>query len=153
MDADALRLVEVAPWPDGEYWRAFAPSDEFPAPWWEPERRVNSIEHWLSVRRHGVEVVRCKYTLEQGPLTHKLLGSMPHGQLDTLAFEIAISMRRRGLGRAALCAIQERIPEQRLTALKDDPTSRRFWDGVGGVRHEPTNPFFAGVERVTYSAE
>lgn len=151
MDTDPLQLVEIAPWPDGEYWHAFAPSQEFPAPWWEPEGRVDSIEHWLSIRRRGIEVVRCKFTLEECPITHRLLGSMPHGQLDILAFEVASSVRRQGIGRAALLAIRERYPGPTLTALNNDATSRRFWDGIGWVRHQPTNPFFAGVERVTYS--
>lgn len=41
---------------------------------------------------------------------------MPHGQFDILAFEVARSLRRRGLGRTAPCAIRQQFPEQRLTA-------------------------------------
>ena len=76
---------------------------------------------------------------------------MPHGRLDILACEVALSERRQSFGRAALLAIRDRYRGLRLTALDDDATSRRFCDGVGWVRHEPTNLFFAGVERVTYS--
>ena len=151
MDAESLTLVEVFPRRVGERWRVFAQSSEFPAPWWKPEHGVDSTEHWISVQRDGLEVVRCKFVLEEGPLSHKGLGSMPDGRLDILAFEVALSARRQGIGRATLQCIREAYPGPRLTALNDDATSRKFWDGIGWVRHQPANPFFANVERVTYS--
>jgi len=151
MDADSLTLVERRPRPKGRFWRVFAPSAEFPAPWWDEETRVDDRDYWISAHRDGVEVVRCKFTLDEGPLDSKVLGPMPHGQLDILAFEVALSARRQGIGRAALQAIRRLYPAPRLTALNDDAVSRRFWDGIGWVRHESTNPIFAGVERVTYS--
>ncbi|WP_156786389.1 hypothetical protein [Microterricola viridarii] len=151
MVSESLTLVEVFPREEGEQWRVFAPSSEFPAPWWEQELWVNRGEHWLSIQRDGIEVVRCKFHLTGGQLSRKMLGSMPTGQLDILAFEVALSARRQGVGRAALRAIRDMYPEPRLTALNDDATSRRFWDGVGWVRHQPTSPVLAGVERVTYS--
>ncbi len=76
---------------------------------------------------------------------------MPHGQLDILAFEVAVSARLQGVGRTAIHAIREMYPEPRLTALNDDATSRQFWDRIGWIRHQPPHPLFANVERVTYS--
>lgn len=150
MDTDSLTLVEVFPRETGKYWQVFDRSNEFPAPWWEEERRADD-GHWLSGRRSGVEVVRCKFIFSEGPLSHPSLGSMPDGQLDILAFEVAVSVRRQGVGRTALLAIREMYPQVRLTALNDNEKSRRFWDGIGWVRHQPSNPIFADVERVTYS--
>ncbi|MCE0510609.1 hypothetical protein LVJ59_16290 [Microbacterium sp. KKR3/1] len=150
MVVGSVELVEVSPREVGVYWQVFAPSAEFPAPWWEEEHRVDD-GRWLSGRRAGVEVVRCKFILDEGPLSHPLLGSMPDGQLDILAFEVALSARRQGVGRATTLAIREMYPTPRLTALNDNATSRHFWDGIGWVRHQPSNPLFAGVERVTYS--
>lgn len=150
MNAGSLTLVEVRPRVRGRFWRVFAPSEEFLAPWWDEELRVDDVDHWFSVRRDGVEVARCKFILEPGPLDRKPLGPMPHGQLDILALEVAVSARRQGIGLATVQAIRAMYPLPRMTALNDDATSRRFWDGIGWVRHE-LDPFFAGVERVTYS--
>ncbi|HWU31042.1 MAG TPA: GNAT family N-acetyltransferase [Microbacterium sp.] len=151
MDVEALTLVELRPRPKGRYWRVFAHSSEFPAPWWDEEHRVDDSDHWISARRDGVEVARCKFVLDARPLDDTPLGPMPHGQLDILAFEVAVSARRQGIGRATLQAIRKLYPAPRLTALNDDEVSRRFWDGIGWVRHQPTNPFSEDVERVAYS--
>lgn len=59
-------------------------------------------------------------------------------------------MRRKGMGHAAVQAIRDQNPLPRLTALNDGAESRKSWDGIGWVRHEPAAAVFRGVERVTY---
>ena len=151
MASELLTIVEVSPVGERKRRRVFDPSSEFPAPWWKQNLLANDADHCLSLYRDGVEVVRCKFYLSEGPLTDKVLGEMPEGQLDILAFEVALSARRQGVGRAALKAIREKYPEPRLTALNDNATSRRFWEGVGWKRHQPTYPHSEDVESVTYS--
>ncbi|WP_129588099.1 hypothetical protein [Rathayibacter oskolensis] len=108
------------------------------------------FDHWMSVQSGGIEVARCKFVLDARPTSNRLLGTLPHGQLDILAVEVAVSARGRGVGRGVLTAINELYPLPRLTALNDDERSRGFWDAVGWVRHEPPHPLLRS-ERVTYS--
>lgn len=150
MDAAQLSLVEVRPRRKRVYWYVFEPSDQFVKPWWGRESSVNESDHWIAVHRAGVEVARCKFTLNECPTSNPVLGSMPHGQLDILAFEVAVSAQRRGIGRGALSALRAMYPLPRLTALNDNDRSRGFWDSVGWVRHE--SPYESlRAERVTYS--
>ncbi len=104
---------------------------------------------WLSIQRDGVEVARCKFVLNERPQSHPVLGEMPNGQLDILALEVAISVRQCGIGRETLRAIREIYPFVRLTALNDDAGSRGFWDTMGWVRHESSNPLFRSEESLT----
>lgn len=150
MDAVAVSLVEVFPRKKRTYWYTFEPSDHFVKPWWGRESSPSEAEHWLSIQQSEVEVARSKFVLYPDARTHPLLGDMPHGQLDILAFEVAVPMRGQGVGREALRAIRLRYPLPRLTALNDDARSRGFWDRVGWIRHESANPFLR-CERVTYS--
>lgn len=150
MDALHLSLVEVIPRKKRTYWYAFEESDQFVKPWWGRGSSPNISEHWLSVERDGLEVARCKFTLLPEATTHPLLGDVPHGQLDILALEVAISARDQGVGRAILQAIRSSYPLPKLTALNDDAESRGFWDSVGWIRHEPPRSFVLS-ERVTYS--
>lgn len=149
VDDDALVLVELKPRKKRIYWYVFEPSHRFVKPWWRREQIINGNEHWLSIERGGTEVARCKFILHDGPRSHPSLGSMPHGQLDILALEVATEEQRHGIGREALLAIREMYPLPRLTALNDDAGSRGFWDRVGWARHESKWGFFS--ERVTYS--
>lgn len=148
MNVDGLSIVELQPRKKRVYSYVFEPSDRFHKPWWRPEQSINGNEHWLSFEQGGVEVARCKFTLDEEPRSHPTLGNMPHGQLDILAFEVAKEEQRRGLGRLALHAIREMHPLPRLTALNDDAASRGFWDRMGWVRHES---MWFSSERVTYS--
>lgn len=145
----AVSLVEVSARKKRTLWHPqFEPSDQFVKPWWGPESTVYASDRWVSGWRDGVEVARCKFVLNEEPCSHRSLGDMPHGQLDILALEVAVSARGQGVGRAVLHGLRELHPRPRLTALNDDAQSRGFWDAVGWVRHESR---FTGVERVTYS--
>ncbi len=86
-----------------------------------------------------------------GARVDPVLGDLPHGQLDILAFEVAVPLRGKGIGRATVQAIRDRHPLPRLTALNDGVESRKFWDGIGWIRHEPPRATLKSVERVTYS--
>ncbi|MBS1674376.1 MAG: hypothetical protein JSS74_10470 [Actinobacteria bacterium] len=151
MNAESLALVEVFPKRRGRSWRVFAQSDEFPAVWWDEELRIEDTDRWFSVQRDGVEVARCKITVDEKPRTHNAFGALPHGTLEIMAIEVAVSARRQGIGSATVGAIRAMCPLPRLIALNDNATSRPFWDGIGWIRHERKEPFFAGVERVMYS--
>jgi hypothetical protein len=142
-----LLVVELKPRKKRIYWHVFEPSDRFLKPWWRPEESIDGNEHWLSFGCGGIEVARCKFTLDEEPCSNRVLGDMPQGQLDILAFEVATGERRRGIGRRALLDIREMYPLPRLTALNDDAVSRGFWGRVGWVRHESKSGFFS--ERVT----
>ncbi|MBD8702838.1 MULTISPECIES: hypothetical protein [Frigoribacterium] len=150
MDASKLLLIEVFPRKKRTYFYTFEPSDHFVKPWWGRELFISEVDHWVSIQRAGDEVARCKFSLFPGPRSNPLLGEMPDGQLDILAFEVAVHERGRGLGREALRLIRSKYPAPRLTALNDDEHSRGFWDRLGWVRHESQN-FFMRSERVTYS--
>jgi GNAT superfamily N-acetyltransferase len=130
---------------------AFDRSPEFPAPWWYMGYSGEPNARCYSARRDGIEVVRCKLRVLQPADAMRGFDDMPKGQVDILALEVAVSARRQGVGRAFLLAVGAEYPGTRLTALNDDATSRKFWDGVGWIREKPSNPMFAGVERVTYS--
>lgn len=150
MNPSALTLVEVLPHKKRTYWYVFESSDRFVKPWWDREFAVSASDHWLSARSDDTEVARCKFVLYPGPLSHRVLGEMPHGQLDILALEVAVPERGRGVGRETLQAIRREYPMPRLTALNDDNRSRGFWDRMGWIRHEPAG-ILRGSERVTYS--
>lgn len=150
MDAAQLSLVEVRPRKERVYWYTFEPSDEFVKPWWRRESSIRESEHWISVQRAGIEVARCKFTLDERPTSNPVLGVMPHGQLDILALEVAVSSQRCGVGRGVLCALRAMYPLPRLTALNDNEGSRGFWDSVGWSRHESPHEWLRS-ERVTYS--
>lgn len=150
MDPLPLTLVELLPKKKRIYWHIFEPSRSFEKPWWKPESSVGTFDHWMSVRSGNVEVARCKFVLDARAASNPVLGALPHGQLDILALEVAVSARRRGVGRGVLAAICELYPLPRLTALNDDERSRGFWDAVGWIRHESPLPFLRS-ERVTYS--
>ncbi|WP_248146299.1 hypothetical protein [Microbacterium aoyamense] len=150
MSADQLSLTEVHPRKKRRYWHLFEPSSEFVKPWWRPEESVSESEHWLSGQLRGTEVARCKFVLDVSPQSHPLLGKMPHGQLDILALEVAVSARGHGVGRDVLRTIRDLFPLPRLTALNDNAESRGFWDSAGWIRHEHPNLLFRS-ERVTYS--
>ncbi|WP_146120049.1 hypothetical protein [Leucobacter massiliensis] len=150
MESSPLSLVELRPRKKRVYWYVFEASSEFEKPWWQREDFVSEADHWVSVQRDGSEVGRCKFTLNEGFMSHPLLGDMPHGQLDILALEVALSVRGRGVGSAIVAMIREVYPLPRLTALNDSEESRGFWDSLGWVRHEHPNPLFR-TERVTYS--
>ncbi|QZY52910.1 GNAT family N-acetyltransferase [Leucobacter tenebrionis] len=150
MEDSPLSLVELRPRKKRVYWYVFEPSDEFEKPWWRPEETVSDREHWLSVQHDGSEVGRCKFTLDEGVVSHPQLGDMPHGQLDILAFEVAVSARGKGVGRDTVAAIRAAYPLPRLTALNDNEKSRGFWDSLGWVRIEHRIPSLRS-ERVTYS--
>lgn len=151
---DNLQIVNRTPVRKRKYWSpTYESSSDFVKPWWgetygsEPPAE----EHWVSILLlSGREVARCKYVLT-GPDTHPVLGDLPHGQLDILAFEVAVPMRRNGIGRKTLQAIREQNPLPRMTALNDNAESRKFWDGIGWIRHESPHPLLRGGERVTYS--
>ncbi|WP_136043311.1 MULTISPECIES: hypothetical protein [unclassified Microbacterium] len=96
-------------------------------------------------------MARCKLQLREQGNTLPGFDDQPNGQVDILALEVAVSVRRQGVGQLLLLAIGAEFPGTRLTALNDDATLRKFWDGIGWIRHQPSNPLFAGVERVTYS--
>lgn len=145
-----LPLIELYPVKKRKYWYVFEPSADFVKAWWGREDSVEDGAHWLSVQRAGVEVARCKFMLYEGPRSQRGLGDMPHGQLDILALEVAVSARGRGIGREVLRLIREKHPMPRLTALNDDDQSRGFWDRLEWIRHEHPNPLFRS-ERVTYS--
>lgn len=147
---DTLSMVEVAPRKARTLWHTFDASKEFTRPWWKASSDEPGTCHWLSFRLDGIEVARCKFNLIEKPHPTPQLGNMPEGQLDILAFEVAASTRRRGIGRKALELIRRRYPMPRLTALNDDAESRKFWDGVGWIRQEP-NEVFMRSDRVTYS--
>jgi ribosomal protein S18 acetylase RimI-like enzyme len=152
MDDAPLTVVELKPRRERGCWSVFVSSDRFVKPWWQCEDRINGDEHWLSFELRGIEVARCKLTLDVDSCSHPQFGDMPDGQLDILALEVAVQEQRRGIGRRVLLAIREMYPLPRLTALNDDSTSRGFWDRVGWVRHESRLRFLAeGVERVNYS--
>lgn len=149
MDLSSLSLVDVSAQKRRTLWHLdFEPSEQFVMPWWGPQHAIQPEEHWLAACLNGQQVARCKFMLWPGPRSHPMLGPMPYGQLDILAFEVAVSARGQGVGRAVLRAIREMHPLPRLTALNDNAESRKFWDAVGWVRHEAR---FPGVERVTYS--
>jgi len=150
MSAVPLSLTEVHPRKKRKYWHVFEPSSEFVMPWWKPEGSVCDSEHWLTGQLAGAEVARCKFVLDTSPQSDPVLGEMPHGQLDILALEVAMSARGHGVGRDVLRAIGDLFPLPRLTALNDNAESRGFWDSVGWIRHEHPNPLFRS-ERVTYS--
>lgn len=150
MTAVLLSLVEV-PHPKDRRRYRFDRSSEFPASWWHMSYSHDPRAHCFSARREDVEVARCKLH-HYGPAdAWSGFDDQPNGQVDILALEVAVSARRQGAGRALLLAIGAEFPGARLTALNDDATSRKFWDGVGWVRHEPSIPGFGGSERVTYS--
>jgi hypothetical protein len=151
MDFDPLSIAELKPQKKRIYSYVFQPSDRFLAPWWGRDESRNGNEHWLSFERGGVELARCKFTLDEEPCSNPVLGDMPQGQLDILAFEVATGEQRRGIGRRALLDIRELYPLPRLTALNDDAASGGFWDRVGWVRHEAKHGFLS--ERVTYSEQ
>ena len=151
MDAEPLSVIEVHPRRKGRSWYAFQSSSQFVKPWWRDDVEPAAVEHWLSVQRAGDEVARCKFILFPEKRSNPLLGEMPHGQLDILAFEVALSLRGRGIGRDTLLAIKATYPTPRLTALNDDEKSRGFWDSVGWIRHESPHPFLRTVQRRTYS--
>lgn len=153
MRSHGLSIAEVVPRKARTRWHTFGPSDQFRSPWWEPTRENPPTAHWLLFQLDEVEAARCKFDLIATPRSTPTLGNMPEGQLDILAFEVASSMRRRGVGRAALHLIRACYPGPRLTALNDNTGSQRFWDGMGWIRHEPTHPFLQGGERVTYSEQ
>jgi ribosomal protein S18 acetylase RimI-like enzyme len=152
-DAESLQIVSRMPVRKRRYWySAYEDSSDFEMPWWRDKyvSEPSTEDHWVSIVLREREVARCKYVMT-GPRADTVLGDLPHGQLDILAFEVAVSMRRKGIGRAAVQAIQNQNPLPRLTALNDGVESRKFWDGIGWIRHEPAHAIFRGVERVTYS--
>lgn len=104
----------------------------------------------VSIVLRDREVARCKYVLT-GAHANPVLGELAHGQLDILALEVAVPMRRKGVGRRAVQAIRDQNPLPHMTALIDGAESRKFWVGIGRIRHEPAHAFLRGIERVTYS--
>lgn len=150
MVAVSLSLVEV-PHPKNRRRYKFDRSSEFPAPWWYVGYPQDPQAHCFSAWRDGAEVARCKLHYYEPADAWQGFDDQPNGQVDIVALEVAVSSRTQGVGRAFLLAIGAEYPGTRLTALNDDATSRKFWDAVGWLRHEPTDPMFAGVERVTYS--
>lgn len=65
--------------------------------WWRDkyEREPPIEDHWVSFMLGDREVARCKYIMT-GARADPVLGDFPHGQLDILAFEVAVPMRRKG---------------------------------------------------------
>ncbi|MGM9474707.1 hypothetical protein ACS5PJ_22270 [Pseudarthrobacter sp. YS3] len=152
-NAESLQIVSRMPVRKRRYWySAYEDSSDFEMPWWRDkyESEPSTEDHWVAIVLREREVARCKYVMT-GPRADTVLGDLPHGQLDILAFEVAVSMRRKGIGRAAVQAIRNQNPLPRLTALNDGVESRKFWDGIGWIRHEPAHAILRGVERVTYS--
>ncbi|MCP1415446.1 hypothetical protein [Paenarthrobacter sp. A20] len=151
--ADNLQIVSRRPVRKGQYWSpTYEGSSDFVKSWWRENygNEPPAEEHWVSFLLRDREVARCKYVVT-GADTHPVLGDLPHGQLDILAFEVAVPMRRKGIGRMALQAIRHQNPLPRMTALNDDAESRKFWDGIGWIRHESPHAVLRGGERVTYS--
>lgn len=151
--ADNLQIVRKTPVRKERYWSpSYEESSDFVKSWWREtyESEPPVEEQWVSILLRDQEVARCKYVLT-GANTHPGLGDLPHGQLDILAFEVAVSMRRKGIGRRAMQAIRDQNPLPRMTALNDDAESRKFWDGLGWIRHESPHAFLRRGERVTYS--
>lgn len=137
----------------GRWFPTYTKSSDFRKPWWQEVyvEEAPKNHHWVSVVQEDREVARCKY-VTLAPHRNNVLGDFPNGQLDILAFEVAASLRRHGFGRAVIQAIRDRNLNYRLTALNDNAESRKFWDGIGWIRHENPLPFFKDLERVTYSA-
>jgi len=151
MDPKELDIVDVPPVKKRIYlYPGFASSDQFVAPWWIRQQGCQPYERWASISRSGMEVARVKFNLREGPQEHPLLGHLAHGYVDILLFEVAVSARGQGVGRAVLEAIQQRYPRARLTALNDDDDSRGFWDRVGWTRHENPDPLMR-ASRAEYS--
>jgi hypothetical protein len=152
-DAESLQIVSRKPVRKRRYWYSvYEDSSDFEMPWWRDkyESEPPIEDHWVSIVLGDREVARCKYVMT-GARSDPVLGDLPHGQLDILAFEVAVPMRRKGVGRGAIQAIRDQNPLPRLTALNDGLESRKFWDGLGWIRHEPAHAILRGVERVTYS--
>lgn len=150
MTAVLLSLVEVHI-PKGRKRYAFERSAEFPAPWWYMSYSDDPQARCFSAWRDGVEVGRCKLHLFEPAEAWAGFDDQPNGQVDILALEVAVPARRQGVGRAVLLAIGAEYPGTRLTALNDDATSRKFWDGIGWTRHDSSILFGFAVERATYS--
>lgn len=150
MTAVLLSLVEVR-LQKGRKRYPFARSAEFPAPWWHVSYSDDPQAHCFSAWCDGVEVGRCKLHLFGPADAWPGFNDRPNGQVDIAALEVALSARKQGVGRALLLAIGAEYPETRLTALNDDATSRKFWDGVGWTRHDSSKLFGFVVERATYS--
>lgn len=151
--ADNLQIVNRTPIRKRKYWSpTYESSSDFVKSWWRETSGSEPPveEHWVSILIGEQEVARCKYVLT-GPGTHPVIGEFPHGQLDILAFEVAVPMRRNGIGRRALEAIRVQNPLPRMTALNDNAESKKFWDGIGWIRHESPNALLRGGERVTYA--
>lgn len=151
--ADNLQIVNRTPVRKRKYWSpTYESSSDFVKPWWRDkyESEPPVEDHWVSILLSDREIARCKYVLT-GADTHPVLGDLPHGQLDILAFEVAVPMRLNGIGRRTVQAIREQNPLPRMTALNDDAESRKFWDGIGWIRHESPNALLRCGERVTYS--
>lgn len=152
-DIESLQMVRRTPVRKRRYWTpTYEGSSDFQMLWWRDkyESEPPIEDHWVSFVLGDREVARCKYVM-MGARADPVLGDLPHGQLDILAFEVAVPMRRKGVGRAAVQAIRNQNPLPRLTALNDGVESRKFWDGLGWIRHEPAHAILRGVERVTYS--
>lgn len=148
-----LRIVSKEPERNGQFWySAYERSPEFVMPWWHDQYGSAPLvhEHWVSINFDDREVARCKYDLSNA-YVHPVLGAFPYGQLDILAFEVAVSMRRKGIGRASIEALRALYPLPRLTALNDSCESRKFWDGIGWIRYESPHAFMRNIDRVTYS--
>jgi len=150
---ESLQIVSRTPVRKRRYWSpTYESSSDFEMPWWRDtyESEPPVEHHWVSIVLRDRDVARCKYVMTSAR-ADPVLGDLPHGQLDILAFEVAVSMRRKGIGRAAVQAIRKQNPLPRLTALNDGVESRKFWDGIGWIRHEPAHAILKGTERVTYS--
>jgi hypothetical protein len=151
--ADKLQIVKRTPVGKRKYWYpTYESSSDFMMPWWREAYGCEppAADHWVSILLCHREVARCKYVMT-GARVDPVLGDLPHGQLDILAFEVAVPMRRKGVGRRAVQAIRDQNPLPRMTALNDGAESRQFWDGIGWIRHEPAHAILRGGERVTYS--
>ena len=141
--ASDLALVHVAPVRKRVWTYVFDRNPEFVEPWWRPEQDPSNSCRWVSIRQGVNEVARCKYVLKDDPAYDEVV--------DILAIEVAVPLRRQGIGRRTLDLIREANPGRRLIALNDDAVSRGFWERVGWIREEPPEFFrFPGVERVTY---
>lgn len=140
---DELTLVQMVPVRKRVHTYVFDKHPDFVQPWWGREPEQPDTCRWVSIRRGHDEVARCKYVLRDDP---------DYGAIvDILAIEVAVPVRRQGIGRSTLDLIRAENPGRRLMALNDDATSRGFWETVGWIREEPPEYFrFPGVERVNY---
>lgn len=124
---ESLQMVSRTPVRKRRYWTpTYESSSDFQMLWWRDkyESEPPIEDHWVSFVLGNREVARCKYVMT-GARADPVLGDPPHGQLDILAFEVAVPMRRKGIGRVAIQAIRDQNPLPRLTALNDGVESRK----------------------------